>query len=613
MLADLVVDLLVAQVELDPQAGRRQGCGDLTGIVVGVRGDRGHHCLGGCQPQGEGPGVVLDGHAQEALHGPADRPVQHDRPLLGAVFGHILGIEALRQDEVQLQGAALPGPADGVAQVELQLGTIEGTFARQGLDLHVDRLAGGPVQLGLGDVPDFVGPGADLGPQGQLHAVQVQAEVGIDRVQQLHELCRLRLDLVLAAEDVGVVLGEGAQAHDAMQGTGRLVPVAGAELGHAERQVAVALLAVVEDLDVPRTVHRLNGQLLAFRRLAGEHVLAELLPVSGLLPKSPVHDLGRLDLHVTVRFHPAAHVGLHRPVEGPALGMPEDHPPGFFLKVEQVHGPADPAVVPAFGLLDSFQVGFQVRLAGPGRAVDALQLGVAVVAAPVGARQLGQFEGLAHMPGRGQVRTQAQVLPAALPVDGDDLVLGQVGDDLRLVGLADPLEVGDGLVAVPDLPDDLLVPVDDLGHPRLDGAEVIQREGLVPGEVVIEAVLDGRSDGHLGPREKLLDRLGQHVAGVVANYLQGVGAFARQDLEGPAAGQGAVKVQELAVQAYQQGALFQRLGDGGGDVAAAGARVEGPLGAVGKDEFDHGLVCPFRSPPASPAAIGAGIRGGTGS
>ena len=49
------------------------------------------------------------------------------------------------------------------------------------------------------------------------------------------------------------------------------------------------------------------------------------------------------------------------------------------------------------------------------------------------------------------------------------------------------------------------------------------------------------------------------------------------------------------------------------ELAAAGARVEGPLGAVGKDEFDHGLVCPFRSPPASPAAIGAGIRGGTGS
>ena len=398
-----------------------------------------------------------------------------------------------------------------------------------------------------------------------------------------------------------------------MQGAGRLVPVAGAELGHAQGQVAIALLAIIEDLDVPRAVHGLNGQLLAFRRLAGKHVLAELLPVAGLLPESPVHDLGCLDLDIAVHLHASAHVGLHRAVKGPALGMPEDHPPGFFLQVEQVHGPADPAVVPAFGLLDTLQVGLQVRLAGPGRAVDALKLGVAVVAAPVGARQLGQLEGLAHMPGRGQVRTQAQVLPAALPVDGDDLVLSQVGDDLGLVGLADPLEVGDGLVAVPDLPDDLLVPVNDLGHPRLDGAEVIQREGLVPGEVVIEAVLDGRTDGHLGSGEKLLDRLGQHMAGVVADHLQGVGALTRQDLEGPAAGQGAVKVQQLAVQAHQQGALFQRLGDGRGDVAAAGALVEGPLGAVGEDEFDHGLVCPFRSPPASPAAIGAGIRGGTGS
>ena len=53
----------------------------------------------------------------------------------------------------------------------------------------------------------------------------------------------LGLDLVLGAEDVAIVLGEAAHAHDAVQRAGRLVAVAGAELAIAHRQVAVAVQA----------------------------------------------------------------------------------------------------------------------------------------------------------------------------------------------------------------------------------------------------------------------------------------------------------------------------------------------------------------------------------
>jgi hypothetical protein len=49
---------------------------------------------------------------------------------------------------------------------------------------------------------------------------------------------------------VGVVLDEVAHPHQAVQGAGGLVAVAGAELGQAQGQVAVALQALVEDLDV---------------------------------------------------------------------------------------------------------------------------------------------------------------------------------------------------------------------------------------------------------------------------------------------------------------------------------------------------------------------------
>ncbi len=48
--------------------------------------------------------------------------MQHDRSLLGAVFGDVVGVQALGQDEVDLPRATLPVLADGVAEDEFELG-----------------------------------------------------------------------------------------------------------------------------------------------------------------------------------------------------------------------------------------------------------------------------------------------------------------------------------------------------------------------------------------------------------------------------------------------------------------------------------------------------------
>ena len=82
------------------------------------------------QPGGEGPGKVLGDDADEPLDGAQQRPVDHDGAVLLAVLADILQVEALGHLEVQLDGAALPGPAQGVGQVEVQLGAVEGAVAR---------------------------------------------------------------------------------------------------------------------------------------------------------------------------------------------------------------------------------------------------------------------------------------------------------------------------------------------------------------------------------------------------------------------------------------------------------------------------------------------------
>ncbi len=586
MFADLVIDLFVAQVGLHAQPRRLEPGRGEPGVVVAFGGDGGHHDLGRGQPQGEGAGIVLDQYAQEPLDGAEQCPVQQHGTLLGAVLLGIFRVQPFGQDEVQLQGAALPGAADGVAQVELQLGAIEGAFAREQFDLHAGG-ARGAFQLGLGHVPHLVRAGPQVRPQRQLDRVQVHVQVGIDRVEQLDELGRLFLDLFLAAEDVGVVLGEGAQAHDAVQGARRLIAVAGAELGHAQGQVAIGLLADIEDLDVARAIHRLDRQNLFLRRFADEHGVAELLPVARAFPQAAIEDLGRLDLHIAVVVQPAADIVFQGAEQGPALGVPEHHALALFLQVEEVHAAPDLAVVAALGFLDALQIGFELGLGGPGGAIDALQLGVVLVAAPIGAGQLGQLEGLAHMARGRQVRPTAQVLPVSLVIDRDRLAGRDALNDLGLVGLAHGVEVGDGRIAVDHFARDLFVAVDDLAHARLDRRQVVQGEGLVAGEVVEEAVLDIGADGHLGSGEQLLHRLGQQVGGVVADHLQGFGGVAGDDLDRPGALDRPVEVAQLAVQLDQQGLLFQGFGDRGGHVAAGDAVLELTAVTIGEFQVDH--------------------------
>jgi hypothetical protein len=162
VLADLVVDLLIAQVHLHAQAGGAQPLGRPLRIPVRVRGDCGDHHLNGSQPKRKSAGVVLDQYAEEALETAQDGPVQHEGRALGPVVGHILGAESFGQVGIQLQGAQLPNAPDGVLDAEVQLGPVERALPR--IDVQGDPGGlRGARQRGLGHVPGFVRPGLLVG------------------------------------------------------------------------------------------------------------------------------------------------------------------------------------------------------------------------------------------------------------------------------------------------------------------------------------------------------------------------------------------------------------------------------------------------------------------
>ena len=149
-----------------------------------------------------------------------------------------------------------------------------------------------------------------------------------------------------------------------------------------------------------------------------------------------VEHLRRVDLLIALLVEAAAHVADQALEHLPALGVPEHDARPLLLEMEQVHLAAEPAMVALLGLLQHVEIGVELRLVGPGRAVDARQHRVVAVAAPIGAGHLHQLEGVADLAGRGHVRAAAEVEPVALRVDLEILVFGNGVDQLDLVALA---------------------------------------------------------------------------------------------------------------------------------------------------------------------------------
>src|SRR5271156_510994 len=271
---------------------------------------------------------------------------------------------------------------------------------------------------------------------------------------------------------------------------------------------------------MPRAVHRLQRQDLVIATLGDEHVLAEFLPMPGGSPQAAIEQLRTLDLEIARGVEPHPQVILDDAEQPPALWMPKDAADRFLADVEEVEFAAEPAVVAAFRFFELKEVLVELLLTCPGGAVDALQLDVSRVAAPIRARDVRQLECLAEVTGRGQMRADAEIEELALPVEADLLTLRDFTDVFGLIRLADAVEEGDRSIAVPDLAGDLLVAAHDVTHPRLDLLEILGCERLGAGEIVIEPGLRRRPEGDLGIGIQFLYRLGHDMGRIVPQNLE---------------------------------------------------------------------------------------------
>src|ERR1700674_5254104 len=104
--------------------------------------------------------------------------------------------------------------------------------------------------------------------------------------------------------------------------------------------------------------------------------------------------------------------------------------------MEEIELAPETAVIALLRFLQSMEILVELRPLRPRGAVDARQHGIAVIAAPVGARHLHQLEGAADLARRRHVRPAAEIEPIALLVDLDRLLARNGVDELDLEHLA---------------------------------------------------------------------------------------------------------------------------------------------------------------------------------
>ena len=187
-------------------------------------------------------------------------------------------------------------------------------------------------------------------------------------------------------------------------------------------------------------------------------------------------------------------------------------------------------MVALLGFLEVVQVLLEVILLEEGRGVDALQHLPLHIAAPVGPGGGEQLEVLEVRRIR-HVRAAAQIDERAIGVGADDFVATlEIIEALELERI-----VGEPYARLAErhfFAHERILLGHDLLHLGFERRQIIGRERLLDFEVVVEAVLDGRTEADLGIGAQAAHCGREDVGPGVPQHLNGTRVLFRDDHEG---------------------------------------------------------------------------------
>lgn len=494
-------------------------------------GNRDDDRLFGRQPGWESPGVMLDQHSKEAFHRAQQRAVDHVRAVRLPVLADIFQPKAFRLVKVELDGGELPLAPERVVDLQVNLRPVE----RAAAVIHLvgqARALKGRFQ-GIFRIFPLRGVAyAFFGLRAQEGMKLAETERAQDVQAEVQHKVNLLRHLVRAAEVVRVILREAAHAHKPVQHARAFVAIDGALLRVAQRQVAVRAQAALVDVQVEGAVHRLDEVLLTLNFDGRVHVLFVEAQMSARLPKRRLADMRGVDEVIAVGHVLVFPEALNLEPDHAAVGVPKDQPlPNLIVLAVQVQLLAQLAVVALAGFFHLPQVFFQLFLAFPGGAVDALQHGAFLVSTPIRSshvQQLNRFR--IDFSRAANVWTAAKIREAPGLVDRDrhNLIAGvaviiqpavlQPVNQFQLEGL-----VGEKLTRFRSgnfLAAELLLLGDELLHALLNFRQVLGGEAARQVKIVVKAVLNRGADGDPPGGELLQDGFGHDVRRAVADAVE---------------------------------------------------------------------------------------------
>ena len=463
---------------------------------------------------------MLNKHCHETFHRTERGTVNHHRTVFLVILTGVFQLEAFRQVVVHLYGAQLPFPTDGITNHKIEFRTVEGGFTQFNFCIQSFFLTSFNNGL-LCFFPVFIA--ADVFflvigvAQRYLYLHFGKVECLENNVDDIHHFQKLVFHLIRAAEDVCIVLREGAYACKSVQFAALLVAIHGAEFGHAHRQVFVGAGFVFVYFAVMRAVHRFQQVFFPF--FGGMNGLERVFAVFGVMSRSNVQQfVAYVRCHYLLIFVFALNFFqkiFESKSQCSTFGEPHGQSFAYgFGEHEEFEFAANFAVIAFFGFFEQYEVFVQHFAFREGDAVNSGHHFAFFIAAPVSSRYAEHFDGF-YFAGVGEVWSATQIGKVALRVESDGSV-GQIAyqfsfvfvafftEKFQCIGLAD-ICTYDGCFAGCQF-----------GHFVFDDRQVgFLDDCFARIHVVVETVFDSRADTEFYTRIEFLECFGHEVGRTV--------------------------------------------------------------------------------------------------
>ena len=152
---------------------------------------------------------MLDQDPEETFNGSHERAMDHDRAVGVSILTGKLQSEALGIVEVHLDRRALPGPAQHIFDLDIDLRTVEHALSR------INAVGDAPALQGRfkparGLRPRRFGTDGFLGSRGNVDLILVKAKRLQHEEHEVEHIGHFGLNLLWTAEQMGVVLRKAA-------------------------------------------------------------------------------------------------------------------------------------------------------------------------------------------------------------------------------------------------------------------------------------------------------------------------------------------------------------------------------------------------------------------